>query len=162
MIWSDLPKLLVQATLIVAGWAVVYRLQGLQSRRKALREQVDAARQLVKKARGMAIAFHTAPSFDHQQHEELLELIADIDRHCQLFPKIVRTRLPWPNAADPKECAVPSESLVALRRAITLEHFDDDPSRMPLLRDAEQIACIQHAADDLLATLDRITVAALD
>lgn len=159
---DDVVALVIQATVIIAGWFVVHRLQGLQARRKMLRERVDLARREVRQVREAALRFHTAPAFSQERSERLVEMIADLDRSCELFPNIVRGRLSWVNAANPDRCKVDPTCTKQLRQAITLEHFDADDRWRPLQRDAKQIFAIKQSTAQMLDELDRIMVAALD
>lgn len=152
----------IQATLIIAGWFVVHHLQGFQARRRMLRERVDVARNDVRQIRDAALRFHTAPAFSPEGNESLLEMIADLDRSCKLFPNIVQGRLPGINAANPGRCRVDPTCTKQLRQAITLEHFDADHNWQPLAGSAEQLADIRQSAAQMLDELDRIMVDALD
>lgn len=146
--------------LVVGGWIVVYKLQALQARRKLLREVAEKARDAVEELQVMAIKFHTS-KFDGDQKLGILLAMTRIEKRYKLFPQIASGGSECaPDAVDPAIVVIDSKLMVALRRAITLEHFDVEEE--PLPHGAQQVQGIMAAGGDLISDIDRVIVAALD
>ncbi len=147
--------------LVVGGWIVVYQLQALQARRKLLREEVEKTRQAVEKLLEMALKFHTTP-FDEDKRTAILLSFNDIERRYTLFPKIARARSRClPHAVKPTLVEIDPNTFVTLRKAITLEHFEDAEAE-PLKHNHKQISDIRVAAVAMIEKIDKVLVSALD
>ncbi len=145
--------------LVVGGWAVVYRLQALQARRKLLRETAEKVRESISALLADAISFHTK-EFDAEKKMAIALALTHLEQRYALFPRIAATRNSCFPAVDPKQVEIAPRFMVELRQAITLEHFD--APEPPLTQGSAQIQRITAAAIELLGEIDRVIVAALD
>ncbi|WP_148237974.1 hypothetical protein [Alicycliphilus denitrificans] len=149
------------SVLVVLGWAIAYKLQALQARRKLLREEVEKTRQAVEKLREIALQFHVNV-YDPEKRGAIVIALTDIERRYGMFPEIARARSECSfNAVDISKTRVDAKYLTELRQAITLEHFED-PESAPLQHGHEQLERITVAASALIGELDKVLVAALD
>jgi len=147
--------------LVVFGWVVVYRVQSLQARKKFLREEVEKARAAIEKLESLAISFHTTP-YSAASSFAILSGITDIERRCGLFPKIMKDRpankflrrSSRPTTVDPS-------LFVAIRQAITLDHFDD-PAASALPSNDLQLTKIASACNAAIGALDAVLLVGLD
>lgn len=161
----DLIARLVTPLMVVAGWVVVYQLQGLQARRKQLREEAEKARGAVDALQRLSIAFHTA-KYSSDKRLEVLVAYNDVARRCELLGLIVQPKKLFgvmelaalPRGTDVK---VRPGLYIEMKQAITLDHFDDQEQE-PLAPSAEQIQRIVDAAGALTTRLDQIMMLGLD
>lgn len=144
---------------MIGGWAVVYRLQALQARRKMLRETAEKVRDSVSTLLADAINFHTK-EFDAEKKIAITLALTHLERRYQLFPQIAGGANNCFPAVDPKQVTIDPQFMVELRQAITLEHFDEPES--PLTQTSPQIQRITAAAVGLIGEIDKVIVAALD
>ncbi|RYF60743.1 MAG: hypothetical protein EOO27_04795 [Comamonadaceae bacterium] len=163
--WLDLLLRALPPILVVGGWVVVYYVQALQARRKLLREEADKARTAILGLQQQAVSFHTQ-EFSATERLKVLAALNDVERRCQMLPNIARTKnvLGMKDVSpvdDPVSARIPTSFIVALQRAITLDHFDD-PQAPPLSAGAIQIWHITHSADELVKAVDAVLIAALD
>ena len=157
--WDALSKIL-SPILIIAGWYVVVSNQGRQSRRKIIREELETLRIIVSKLGEAAILFHTQ-SYSDDSRRHILAQLTLINRRLQLLPHMARTNWMTWDAIPAKSLPNPTKRIIALRQAITLNHFDD-PAQPALSMTSDEIGLIERACYDLLASLDKIMIAALD
>lgn len=157
---SEFLKLL-PSLLVVGGWVIVYQLQALQARRKLLREEAEKTRTAVEKLNEAALRFH----MNERSESDRLVITAaltDLERRCELFPKIAASRKKWlPSCVDPQKVKVDVALIVAARKAITLEHFDD-PDAEALKLGSPQLEAITSSCTTLIRTIDEVLVASLD
>lgn len=151
--------------LVVGGWIVVYQLQALQARRKLLREEADKARVAVVALQVAAVEFHTTP-FSASRRLSVLGMLTDLDRRRDLIPALARPKrvfkiINLPLIKAQADVLIDAKSIVELRQAITLEHFDDEAAD-PLSGEHPQLMLITQKCMDLVAEIDRVLIAALD
>ena len=163
-VWLDLILRSLPPLLVVGGWAVVYQLQGLQARRKLLREEADKMRAAVHDLHQLAADFHTHAYSEHDRLK-VLRAMTDLDRRREMLPRIARSKkiVFWQVSpiADVSDVSLDPRLIVSLNQAITGEHFDD-PGAEPLPGDAEQLRRIGDSCAALVLAIDQALIAALD
>ena len=162
--WLDLVLRSLPPILVVGGWAIAYHLQGLQARRKLLREEAEGMRDAVAELHQAALEFHTNV-YEESKRLLILRSITDLERRRQMLPLMGRSRSflgkDYAPVSSIEAVTIAPQLIANLNQAITLEHFDD-PSAEPLKAADPQVLKIGQEAAELTAAIDRAFVAALD
>lgn len=139
---SEVLKALIQTGAIVIGWVVVHRLSAARDRDKARREM------LVKAADSLSDEIGKLFIGAKDYHSKARELAQEIVLKMTLQDLSARTNLLSDICGDQKELASCRSAILALKKAISAVHFEDEHNE-PLDLGSPQIQSI--AAEALRA-----------
>lgn len=153
-----LPSLF-SATVVVAGWYVVHRVQANRERRKHIREYVAALCDDLEVLEALAISYHTH-NREVAKEQELISKLGRFEKACFTLPHFLESQKFF-KAVPEEKLKIDAQLVQVLRKAMTLNHFGDEHTSA--LNDQDPfIQEIGLATVDMLDALERVRIDSLD